>query len=48
MNTPARLPRPKRLREMAGSSDDPIIRRALEDLADEYERMERRKARVIA
>jgi hypothetical protein len=43
-----RRPTPERLREMAGSSHDPIIRRALRDLADEYERMNREQERILA
>lgn len=43
-----RRPSPERLREMAGSSNDPIIARALRDLANEYERMNRESHRVLA
>ena len=44
-----RPPDPERLRAMAKDSQDPVIRRALHDLAAEYERMrEERMLEVIA
>ena len=49
MPVSSRPPDPERLRTMAKDSQDPIIRRALRDLADEYERMrEERMHELVA